>query len=239
MGITADNISISANDTDMLITLSDGQVITIANWQTSNNSRIEQFEFADGTLWQTADIMANTVVAGTDGDGNVYNKYLISGTTYDMGLGNDTVYGGSGDDTYLYNLGDGNDTINDYSGSDTLRFGAGITTDNINVSLRGSDMLITFSDDQVVKIVNWFQAGIGSIEQFEFADGTLWQTEDIINKASLAADVTPVSEVSSIDSNLNLLIQSYSGFDDASDESGLELSKGGNSIVLPVLESAM
>jgi len=44
------------------------------------------------------------------------------------------------------------------------------------------------------------------------------------------------SEGSSMDSNLNLLIQSYSSFDDASDESEGELSKERYSIVLPVLE---
>ncbi|MCP4985226.1 MAG: hypothetical protein GY928_03885, partial [Colwellia sp.] len=129
-GITADNISIGANETDMLITLSDGQVVTITNWYSSNTSRIEKFEFADGTTWQAADVLANMVIAGTDGDDTISNKYLLHSTNYDMGVGNDSVYGGKGDDTYLYNLGDGNDTINDYSGTDTLRFGAGITADN-------------------------------------------------------------------------------------------------------------
>ncbi|MCP4985449.1 MAG: hypothetical protein GY928_05055, partial [Colwellia sp.] len=231
--------SIGANETDMLITLSDGQVVTITNWYSSYTSRIEQFEFADGTTWQAADVLANMVIAGTDGDDTISNKYLLHSTNYDMGGGNDSVYGGKGDDTYLYNLGDGNDTINDYSGTDTLRFGAGITADNISIGANETDMLITLSDGQVVTITNWYSSYTSRIEQFEFADGTTWQAEDIINKASLFADVTPVSNASSIDSNLNLLIQSYSGFDDVSDESGWELSKGGNSIVLPVLESSI
>ncbi|NQY38324.1 MAG: hypothetical protein HRT37_25990 [Alteromonadaceae bacterium] len=92
------------------------------------------------------------------------------------------------------------------------------------------------------------------IEQFEFENGTVWEAADIISKISVEADITPVlnqtksttinpkqselfSKNSSIDSNLNLLIQSYSSFEDASDESGLELSRKGNSIVLPVIES--
>ena len=49
-GITAENISVSTNDTDMLITLSDGQVVTIANWYQSGSTRIEQFEFSDGYI---------------------------------------------------------------------------------------------------------------------------------------------------------------------------------------------
>ena len=185
-------------------------------------------------MWASADIINNMVITGTDGDGNVKNKYLISGTTYDMGLGDDTVYGGKGDDTYLYNLGDGNDHINDYSGADTLRLGAGITADNISVSANDTDMLITLSDGQVITIANWNSANKSRLEQFEFADGTVWASADIIS-----AMVITDTEVSSIDSNLNLLIQSYSSFDDASDESGLELSKESYSIVLPVLEDAV
>ncbi|KGJ88617.1 calcium-binding protein [Colwellia psychrerythraea] len=233
-GITVDNISVSAENTDMLITLSDGQVITIANWNHSNNSRIEQFEFADGTIWDGVDILANMVIAGSDGDGYVNNQYLRNGTTYDMGLGDDRVYGGKGDDAYLYNLGDGNDTINDYSGSDILRFGVGITADNISVSVNHSDLLITLSDEQVITLVNGYSPNSLRIEQFEFSDGTVWETTDIFANIGLST-----AESSSTDSNLNLLIQSYSSFDDASDDSGLELSKTSNSIVLPVIESIM
>ena len=255
-GISTDNISVSANDSDMLITLSDGQVITIVNWYQFDISRIEQFEFGDGTVWVAADILANMVVAGTDGDDNINNKKLMSGTTYETGLGNDIVFGGQGDDAYLYNLGDGNDTIKDKNGSDTLRFGSGITADNISVSTNDSDMLITLSDEQVITIANWYQLDSSRIEQFEFEDGTVWAKSDIIGNISVEANIStvvnqakstnsvssqsePLSDVSSIDSNLNLLIQSYSSFDDASDESGLELEKDKYSIVLPVLENIM
>lgn len=61
-GITADSISVSANDSDMLITLSDGQVISIDNWYSTNSSRIEQIEFTDGTTWSAADIQSNMAV---------------------------------------------------------------------------------------------------------------------------------------------------------------------------------
>jgi len=62
----------------MLITLSDGQVITIANWYSSYSSRIEQFEFADGTVWESADILSNMVITGAEGDGNVYNQQVLN-----------------------------------------------------------------------------------------------------------------------------------------------------------------
>jgi hypothetical protein len=50
----------------MLITLSDGQVITITNWYSLHTSRIEQFEFADGRVWAPADILDNMVVKSVD-----------------------------------------------------------------------------------------------------------------------------------------------------------------------------
>ena len=116
----------------------------------------------------------------------------------------------------------------------TLRFGAGITVDNISISANDTDMLIALSDGQVITIANWNSANISRIEQFEFADGTVWESTDITNAMAIAS-----GDVSSIDSNLNLLIQSYSSFDDASDESGGELSKERYSIVLPVLEDVV
>jgi Ca2+-binding RTX toxin-like protein/GH24 family phage-related lysozyme (muramidase) len=238
-GITADNISVSANDTDMLVTLPNGQVITITNWYSSRNTRIEQFEFADGTVWEAADVLANMVVTGTDGDSNVDNRKLINGTTYEMGLGDDTVYGGKGDDVYRYNLGDGNDNIKDFTASDTLRFGAGITADNISVSANDTDMLVSLPNGQVITITNWHSLDSSRIEQFEFADGTVWEAADIISKISVTADVAAVSEYSSIDANLNLLIQSHSSFGDMSDEAGMELFITSNSSVLPVIESTL
>ena len=185
-GIMADNISVGANETGMLITMPDGQVVTIANWYQSGSTRIEQFEFADGTLWLAADILTNMVISGTDGIDTIINKRLVSGTTYSMGLGDDLVHGGKGDDTYLYNLGDGNDIINDKAGLDSLRFGAGITAGNINVSANDTDMLITLSDGQVVTIANWYQSGSTRIEKFEFSDGTVWTAADILTNMVIA-----------------------------------------------------
>ena len=231
-GISADNISVSANDSDMLITLSDSQVITITDWYSADSSRIEQFEFTGGTVWAVADILANMVVAGSgdegNGDGHIYNKYLASGTTYEMGLGDDTVYGGKGDDIYLYNLGDGSDTINDFKGADSLRFGAGISADDIGVSANDSDMLITLSDGQVITIIDWYSAGSSRIEQFEFADGTVWEASDILNNVA--------NQAASAQKSFNQLIQAYSSFDDGTDDIELSQISRDNLVITPFTE---
>jgi Ca2+-binding RTX toxin-like protein len=54
----------------------------------------------------------------------------------------DTLYGGTGSDTFSYNLGDGNDTNQQYDSSagrnDVLVFGQGITHDAIWLSASGT-----------------------------------------------------------------------------------------------------
>ncbi|NRA72383.1 MAG: hypothetical protein HRU24_15310, partial [Gammaproteobacteria bacterium] len=166
-GIYADDVSVTATEKDMVITLADGHTITITNWYVIYvyDPRIERIEFSDGTTWEIADIMRLLTVTGTDGDDVIVNQYLKLGTTYQTGKGDDSVHGGKGDDLYIYELGDGNDTINDSGGTDTLRFGVGIDVDNISVTAVGSDMLITLENGHVITF-NYIR-----IENIEFYDG--------------------------------------------------------------------
>ena len=271
-GITAENITVEANASDMFIRFSSGEVLTVKSWYLGNSSRIENITFDDGNIWDVTQIIAQTDVIGSDENDSINHKYQVhnQGMNYALGDGNDTLLaggggdvingqrgndilnGGNGNDTYLFSLGDGNDVIHDTKGNDTLRFGAGITADNISVSANYTDMLIMLSDGYIITISNWYSSNARRIEQFEFADGTVWEAVDIISNVSVETNKVPISnqystdnqgelfsEISSIDSNLNLLIQSYSSFDDVSDESGLELEKEKYSIVLPVLENIM
>ncbi|PJK10847.1 hypothetical protein CO614_08665 [Lysobacteraceae bacterium NML120232] len=81
---------------------------------------IQQFEFADGTVWSLSEINAQ-VLSGTDEDD------LLRGTADDDvvsgGLGNDTLHGRAGDD-HLQG-GDGNDLLYGDQGNDTLMGGDG------------------------------------------------------------------------------------------------------------------
>ena len=178
-GITPDNISLTANDTDMIMTLPNGEVVTILNWF---NQIIGSFEFSDGTMWDYKEILANMVVVGDEGNSNIDHWRLYSGTTYDLGSGDDSVYGGRGDDVYIYNLGDGSDTIRDLLGNDVLRFGTGITAENITITATDKEMLVHLPDGNVITIVDRSRGSSSQflhIEQFEFADGTVWTGEDI------------------------------------------------------------
>lgn len=81
----------------------------------SENNRIEQLQFADGTIWDLA--------GGLTFTGEPSNDELL-GTTQDdvlIGAGGDDVLRGlQGNDQYRFNLGDGKDTIDEFDGSDTI-----------------------------------------------------------------------------------------------------------------------
>ena len=94
----------------------------------------------------------------------------------------DRVYGGSGDDTYIYAKGDGNDIINNYDTSsnkqDTLRF-TDINADDVKVSRSGGDLKLTITGGEVITIRNFFYSSAWQLQRVEFADGEVWDTDDL------------------------------------------------------------
>jgi len=120
--------------------------------------------------------------------GNEGNDILVGG------VGNDTLQGGEGADVYVYNLGDGNDIINNQDTSsgraqDKLKFGEGITANDVEISRNGYDMIIKIlTTGESIKVQNAFYVYNNSsnqkyyLENIEFADGTVWNKDDIINQ---------------------------------------------------------
>ena len=117
--------------------------------------QVERFQFADGTVWNVADVKdkarviigtsssetingytdQDNIIYGLDGNDTIYGVYNSSAST------NDRLYGENGDDTiYGYNGNDlldggaGNDTLTGGAGNDTYIFALGYGTDNINDS---------------------------------------------------------------------------------------------------------
>ncbi len=105
-------IIISFNDSASTIRFGEGQLSSIV--------------FDDGTVWDKAQIEANTIgkLLGTDEADALQADAEIS-TIYGLG-GNDTIQGGVQND-YLYG-GDGNDTLISNTGTDYLYGGAGNDT---------------------------------------------------------------------------------------------------------------
>jgi trimeric autotransporter adhesin len=174
---------------------------------------IDEVRFADGTVWNRADIGAK-VLAGTAA------AETIIGTgdndTIDAGAGNDTVFGRLGNDTLIG--GDGADTLNGEGGNDTLLGGADVDVLNGNA---GDDVLDSGSGNET--LINGgtgndtylFGIGDGQDRVFNFVNSTGFAesdatttTDGVLFKAGVLA-----ASVSARRNNLDLVL-SISGASD-------------------------
>ncbi len=135
-------------------------------------------------------------VAGNDNlQGQEGDDSLLGGTgndTLDGGSGNDSLQGNDGADIYKFGIGSGQDTINNYdydvaaTNADKVLLGTGIATTGVSLVRAGENLLIKINNtNDQLQITNYFyQEGISpySIEQIQFADGTIWDLATVKNK---------------------------------------------------------
>ncbi|WP_319019570.1 calcium-binding protein, partial [Xanthomonas sacchari] len=105
------------------------------------------------------------------------------------GAGDDTLNGSWYSDTYVFNKGDGHDTVVEtsyYSNTtDKLVFGEGLSADDVRILRDGYDVVLTFGDGtDSVRLKDWLNSAGGEndsarVEQFVFADGTIWTPETL------------------------------------------------------------
>ena len=139
-----------------------------------------------------ADILAGG--AGNDTlDGGVGDDILageVGDDVLDGKDGNDTVQGGDGNDTYVFGLGSGQDTLLDSNGIlDKVQFGTGVLVSDITL-VRNRDHLtisIRGTTDQFI-INNQFTNANLRVEEFRFADGTIWDYNTLKSNAVFLGD---------------------------------------------------
>ncbi len=202
-GVTPSDVKLTRNGEDLMIALGgtgDSMLVRqflLNNDPTSGWNSLQQFRFADGTIWNIAQIEA-VLSGGTSGNDN-----LVGGNGDDTlagGAGDDTLNGGYGNNTYVFNRGDGKDWVagvNDSSPGkvNTLKLGAGITPDDLvltqvsdhwnsgqvalQVGIAGTADQITFTGFfwQNDPSNSW-----NSLQAVQFADGTKWNLQDIVAK---------------------------------------------------------
>ncbi|MGN7875044.1 beta strand repeat-containing protein [Roseateles sp. 22389] len=129
-----------------------------------------------------------------EGTGGISDDWLRGNTTSDHivgnggndvldgGAGNDSLMGGTGSDTYLFGLGSGQDTVLDESGvRDRIQFGPGILASQISLERRGFDIVIRIAGTTDTLTVSSWGGGLEfRIEEFAFADGTVWNQAQIL-----------------------------------------------------------
>ncbi|MCV0425006.1 MAG: tandem-95 repeat protein, partial [Roseibium sp.] len=150
---------------------------------------IERFIFEDGNSLDFDQIVARVLEnARTDGDDAIYG--LLNDNTLDGGAGNDYLSALEGGDTYVFGEGYGHDVVedNDYSikifgsAADRLRFQDDLRwtdfdylregpSDTLTLRIKGTEDQITLTEFLKSAL---FVGFINLIEEFEFADGTVW-----------------------------------------------------------------
>lgn len=208
-GISPGDVTTSLDGSALIFALSSGERITVRGWLDAAANRLSEVRFADGTTWSPDDIRDMTppaLIEGTD-----ENDIPLNGSDlHDIIVGkagDDIMYGGAGNDTYIWNLGDGNDTIKDSQGHNILKLGAGISPDNIQVVpswsstkpvpegwmqpfalatgiyANGGVTLIIGETGERITVADLVGKLADKSFEVQFDDGTVWSADDL--KAAL------------------------------------------------------
>jgi Ca2+-binding RTX toxin-like protein len=204
--------------------------IEISNWFGEGADTVEQVEFADGIVWGKADVVARLplVIIGTEGEDQLYGT--ARGDVLQGLGGNDNLNGGSGNDIYLFGRGAGQDLINDYDemagNVDTVRFDPSVSTADIKVTRDYSSLHLEIdgTTDQII-LNSWFNGDANKVEQFEFADGTVWDGA-MLESLVATAPATEEADVLFGNSGANALT-GFGGDDELYGEGGDDTLDGG------------
>jgi Ca2+-binding RTX toxin-like protein len=185
------DVSVARDGTDLILSLTSGDSLRVAGefeLQTLYTWRdVENFRFADGTVWSKADIQRK-LLQSTSGDDHLVGFY--SSDDLDGGAGNDILEGGDGSDTYHFDRGYGNDEIREsvtevnVGDYDQVVFGPTLLPEDLTVTRDGNDLVLTVADTgETLRITGQYNFGSwfawNDVELFKFANGTQWTDIDV------------------------------------------------------------
>ena len=187
-GISSSDIALQREGDDLFIVFknNDNDGIRILRHFYSEDRRMEQLEFADGSVMNLTKglILQGTdnseTIGGTDYGDTIYggsgNDTINGGAGADIiigGPGNDNIDGGVGEDTIVWNIGDGLDTVN-FSDIDHLKFGEGITLENLTFYEEGNNLRIVVNGDMKQGVIcsSYFYDNTRKFKDIIFHDGS-------------------------------------------------------------------
>ena len=187
-GINPEDIKAVRDGNDLLLTKEkSGDSVRLLQAYTGYNCAywLGKIEFADGTVW-TPDTLweltrhregtaGDDIMTGISG-GYYYNVNEI----FNAGEGNDTIYGGNGDDTYIFDKNFGTDVVYDSCGANTIAFGEGIAIEELNVLRNGNNLELGIkgTEDKVILADYYYGAAYQNFT-YTFQDGTTLSNSDI------------------------------------------------------------
>ncbi len=171
---------------------------------------IDEIEFANGEIWNRDQMLAETRwIWGTSGE-DLLQENDIADNVFTGGLGDDFIMSAyvmgssnvgydNGNDTFIYNRGDGNDSI--FDGSHSTAETDRLILRDIDVSeveltrqAGSNDLYITdIVTKQTITVLGifWsFDTRSQGVDEVEFADGTVWNREDMRANTVIRGSVT-------------------------------------------------
>jgi len=216
-GISAGNVRVergSQSIWDMVLVLNGSDQITVEGHFGNNIQFIEEVRFNGGPTWTEEDLRLSYLAQHSTTGADTIDGFFVDDVIY-AGAGDDTVYAYDGDDTivggtgndyleglqgadtYQFDSGDGFDWIQEWSdpsaGADRIVFGSGIQVGDVSVDRADGafyDLELTIGNGgDGIRILNQFQDGWETVEEFHFHDQTVW-TADTVKEIYLASPAT-------------------------------------------------
>jgi Ca2+-binding RTX toxin-like protein len=151
------DIVVSRSTDHLLLTVAaTGEQLGILNYFTQANSKVDAFQFSDGTSWDDAAIRVLSLSSATEGDDSLFG-FETDDVIHGLG-GNDALYGGAGNDRLFGEAGidylsgdDGNDYLDAGNDSDADILVGGNGDDTL---VDGETMLGGFGADTYI-LTSW------------------------------------------------------------------------------------
>ncbi|WP_186159035.1 calcium-binding protein [Burkholderia gladioli] len=186
-GLDPSTVTVTTNNGDVVIRQGTDR-ITLSNMTDyPDHYGVSQIQFADGTVWTAEELVAKArFINGTSENDSLDGSF--HGDVFDGKGGNDEIYGGGGADTFIFNQGYGRLRIyenqpTDLSSGTVLKLGKGLDPSTITVTTNNGDVIIRQGTDRITLSNMADYPDHYGVSQVQFADGTIWTAEQLINLA--------------------------------------------------------
>ncbi|MGP3660358.1 calcium-binding protein [Burkholderia gladioli] len=186
-GLDPSTITVTTNNGDVIIRQGTDR-ITLSNMADyPDHYGVSQIQFADGTVWTAEELVAKArFINGTSENDLLDGSF--HGDVFDGKGGNDEIYGRGGTDTFIFNQGYGRLRIyekqpTDLSSGTVLKLGKGLDPSTITVTTNNGDVIIRQGTDRITLSNMADYPDHYGVSQVQFADGTIWTAEQLINLA--------------------------------------------------------
>ncbi|WP_199610552.1 calcium-binding protein [Flocculibacter collagenilyticus] len=240
---SADDITFSKNHSELIIQINGTEnTIRIAQFFSSKRG-IENIRLGDNAVLSAEEVIAMlglseipTNIYGTEFDDNLVGHDDVDQSirgykgndTLSGGKSDDTLNGGEGSDTYLFGRGAGTDRIDEYKNTqgdvDKIKLDADISPEDILLKSAVNGLVLSIKGTSDTLTINRLGNLATVIEQIEFADGTVWDSAQIVANT---IQISSESDVWVGDSEANS-VDLLSGDDTAYGQGGDDTITGGH-----------